>query len=890
MSVRNLDHLFQPRSIAVIGASDRERSIGALVMRNLLAAGFAGPVWPVNPRRAEVAGLPAFVDVASLPAVPDLAVLCTPAPTVPELIDALGAKGTRAAIVLTAGLNGQRVADGRTLQQAMLDAARPHLLRVLGPNCLGLLVPGAQLNASFAHTQARAGKLAFVSQSGALATAMLDWANSRGIGFSHFISLGDSADVDVGDVLDYLASDGQTSAVLMYLESVRAARKFMSAGRAAARNKPVVVVKAGRAPEGARAAASHTGALSSADAVIDAALRRAGMLRVDTLEDLFDAAETIAHARPLRGERLAIVTNGGGAGVLAADAVSLQGGTLATLSDATRQALDAQLPATWSHANPIDLIGDAPIERYTAALATLLAADEVDAVLFMHAPTAVVPSLQIAQACIPLMRTAAKPVLSCWLGAAVVQEAAQACEAAGVPTYATPERAVTAFVRRVQYQRNQVALLQTPQSSVLPFVPDHARARSVIDGALAEGRDLLNEIEAKALLDAYRIPIVPTRVARSIDEAVALAGDIGHPVVLKILSPQVSHKSDVGGVALALADDAAVRRAAQAMAERLQALRPDARLDGFTVQAMVRRPRAHELLIGVAHDAAFGPLLMFGQGGTAVEVLKDNATALPPLNNVLALDLVSRTRVAKLLAGYRDRAAADMAAITGTLLAVSQMVCDLPELVELDINPLLADDQGVIALDARVRLQRAQGSPGDRLAILPYPAELEQTLQLHGVSITLRPIRPEDEPRLVAFYAHATPADMRLRFFLMRREVPHSELARFSQIDYDRDMTFIALPPEGTELPMLGEVRACCDPDNQRAEFAIQIATDWQHQGLGHAMLTRMLEHLRRRGVREVWGECLVENQGMAALARDLGFTVSHGATGGLYALHRMLD
>ena len=890
MSVRNLDRLFQPRSIAVIGASDRERSIGALVMRNLLAAGFAGPVWPVNLRRSEVAGLPAFADVASLPAVPDLAVVCTPAPTVPELIDALGRKGTRAAIVLTAGLNGQRAADGRTLQQAMLDAARPHLLRVLGPNCLGLLVPEIHLNASFAHTQALAGRLAFVSQSGALATAMLDWANSRGIGFSHFISLGDSADVDVGDVLDYLASDGQTSAVLMYLESVRAARKFMSAGRAAARNKPVIVVKAGRAPEGARAAASHTGALSSSDAVIDAALRRAGMLRVDTLQDLFDAAETVAHARPLRGERLALVTNGGGAGVLAADALSLQGGTLAALSDATKAALDAQLPATWSHGNPIDLIGDAPIERYTAALATLLAADEVDAVLFMHAPTAVVPSLQIAQACIPLMQAASKPVLSCWLGAAVVQEAAQACEAAGVPTYATPERAVTAFVRRVQYQRNQMALLQTPQSSVLPFVPDHARARAVIDGALAQGRNVLNEVEAKALLDAYRIPIVPTRVARSIDEAAAMAGDIGYPVVLKILSPQVSHKSDVGGVALALADDGAVRRAAQAMANRLQMLRPDARLDGFTVQAMVRRPHAHELLIGVAQDAAFGPLLMFGQGGTAVEVLKDNATALPPLNNVLALDLVSRTRVAKLLAGYRDRAAADMAAITGTLLAVSQMVCELPELIELDINPLLADDQGVMALDARVRLQPATGAASDRLAILPYPAELEQTLQLNGVSITLRPIRPEDEPRLVAFYARATPADMRLRFFLTRREVPHSELARFSQIDYDREMTFIALLPEGAELPMLGEVRACCDPDNQRAEFAIQITTDWQHRGLGHAMLTRLLEHLHRRGVRQVWGECLTENVGMVALARELGFAVSPGLAPGLYALQRSLD
>ncbi|MBE7416993.1 MAG: bifunctional acetate--CoA ligase family protein/GNAT family N-acetyltransferase [Ideonella sp.] len=895
MSVRNLDRLFQPRSLAVIGASDRARSIGALVMANLLAARFDGPLWPVNIAHDTVAGQPAFHDVAALPGVPDLAVVCTPAPTVPGLIAALGARGTRAAIVLSAGLGVARAADGRSLQQAMLDAARPHLLRILGPNCLGLLVPGVKLNASFAHTQALPGRLAFVSQSGALATAMLDWANSRGIGFSHFISLGDSADVDIGDVIDYLAADGQTSAVLMYLESVRAARKFMSAARAASRNKPVVVVKAGRAPEGAKAAASHTGALAGADTVYDAAFRRAGMVRVDTLDDLFDAAETVAHVRPLHGERLAIVTNGGGAGVLAADALSLQSGRLAPLSDATCAALDAQLPATWSRGNPVDLIGDAPIERYTAALQILLAAPEVDAVLLMHAPTAVVPSLQIAQACVPLLRAAAKPVLTSWLGAAVVADAARACEAAGVPTYSSPERAVTAFVRRVVYRQNQQALLQAPRASVLPFEPDRARARAVIDGALARERSLLDEVEAKALLDAYRIPIVPTRVARDADEAASMAAAIGYPVVLKLLSPQVSHKSDVGGVALALADEAALRRAAAEIAERLRTLRPDAQLAGYTVQAMVRRPRAHELIAGVASDAVFGPVLMFGQGGTAVELLNDSATALPPLNDRLAHDLIARTRVARLLAGYRDRASADVEAVAAVLLAVSQMVCDLPELIELDINPLLADHDGVIALDARVKLAATSARATDRLAIVPYPSQLEGTLQLDNTQLLLRPIRPEDAPRLRAFYAHASPADMRLRFFLMRREVPHSELARFSQIDYDREMAFIALPagdaatPGDAETPMAGEVRASCDPDNQRAEFAIQIAGAWQRRGLGRALLLRLIEYLRERGTREVWGECLVENAGMAALARSVGFAVTAAAEPGVLELHLAL-
>ncbi|MFO1217258.1 MAG: bifunctional acetate--CoA ligase family protein/GNAT family N-acetyltransferase [Burkholderiaceae bacterium] len=886
MSVRNLEHLFQPKSIAVIGASDRERSLGNLVMGNLLRAEFAGPVWPVNPKHASVAGREAWPDVASLPAVPDLAVLCTPAPTVPGLIDALGRKGTRAAIVITAGL-AVAGPDGRSLQQAMLDAARPHLLRLLGPNCLGLLVPGVKLNASFAQAQALPGRLAFVSQSGALATALLDWANSRRIGFSHFVTLGDSADVDIGDVIDYLASDPGTSAVLMYLEAVRHARKFMSAARAAARNKPLIVVKAGRAPEGAKAAASHTGALAGADAVYDAAFRRAGMLRVDTLADLFDAAETVARARPLRGERLAIVTNGGGAGVLAADAMSRFGATFAALSEATLAALDAHLPANWSRGNPVDLIGDAPIERYTAALKILLDAPEVDAVLFMHAPTAVVPSAEIAQACVPIMREAAKPVLTSWLGAAVVEQAMQACAAAGIPVYGTPERAVEAFARRVQYGHNQAALRETPREIAPSTAPDRLRARQVIADALSQGRTLLDEVQAKALLEAYAIPVVPTRTVRNADEAAAAAAQIGYPVVLKILSPQISHKSDVGGVALGLADEAQLRGAATAIERRARTLRPDAQLLGFTVQAMVSRPRAHELIVGVATDAVFGPTILFGQGGTAVEVVKDSATALPPLNSVLARDLVSRTRVSRLLAGYRDRAAADLDAIDACLIQVSQMVSELPELDELDINPLLADERGVIALDARVKLRSsaAVGKASDRLAILPYPAWLEETVQLHERSVRLRPIRPEDEPLLRAFYASATPGDMRLRFFLSRREVPHSELARYSQIDYDREMTFVALDADNGAAVLLGEARAVCDPDNQRAEFAIQVASHCQRRGLGTVLMDKLLRHLRARGVREVWGECLAENHGMAALAKKSGFSVEPGPEGGIYAL-----
>jgi Acyl-CoA synthetase (NDP forming) len=874
VSIRHLEHLFRPASVAVVGASDRERSIGALVMRNLREGGFSGPVWPVNPRHATIAGQQAWPDVAALPEAPELAVVCTPAPTVPGIVAQLGARGTRAAVVLTAGLKAPAEGGG-TLEQAMLAAARPHLLRILGPNCVGLLVPGIGLNASFAQASARHGPLAFVSQSGALATAMLDWANARGIGFSHFISMGDSADVDFGDVLDYLGSDPGTRAILMYIESISAARKFMSAARAAARNKPVIVVKAGRAPEGAKAAASHTGALAASDAVIDAAIRRAGMLRVDTLEDLFDAAETLARARPLRGHRLGMVTNGGGAGVLAADALSLAHGTLATLEDTTRQRLDACLPPTWSHGNPVDIIGDAPAQRYVEALAVLRDAPEIDALLFMHAPTAVVPRSDVAQAVVPLLREFPRPVLSCWLGADRSDPARRACEAAGLPTYDTPERAVTAFMHLVNYQRNQEVLTQAPPAAAEHFRADREAALAIVEAVLADGREMLTEPEAKALLAAYGIPVVATKIARDPDAVVAAAAEVGYPVVVKILSREISHKSDVGGVALDLKDEHEVRLAVRTMQRRVRELRPDAHLDGFTVQQMVLRPRAHELIAGVASDPVFGPVLLFGRGGTAVEVIRDRAVALPPLNATLAADLVSRTQVSRLLAGYRDRLPVDHAALYRALVQMSQLVCDLPQVVELDINPLLADDQGVIALDARVRVQLAGGEAAARLAIRPYPTELESWIEVADTPLMLRPIRPEDEARLRDFYAEADPQDLRLRFFSSRREVPRSELARYSQIDYDREMTFVAIDGHGG---LVGEVRAACDPDNREAEFAIQVRRDWQGRGLGRLLLERMIGYLAQRGTGRLVGVCLRENDAMAALARCLGFTIEADA------------
>ena len=873
MSVRHLDSLFAPRSVAVIGVSERAGSLGAIVLRNLRAGGFAGPVWAVNKHRAQVDGVEVLAGVEALPEAPELAVICTPAASVPALVQALAARGTRAAIVLTAGLKQGAGEDGRSFEQAMLDAARPFVLRVLGPNCIGALVPGIGLNASFAPGNAAPGRLAFVTQSGALATAMLDWANAQGIGFSHFISLGDSADVDFGDVLDYLGSDSGTRAILMYAESVKHARKFMSAARAAARNKPVIVVKSGRAPEGARAAASHTGALAGSDAVFDAAVRRAGMVRVDTLEALFDAAQTLARLERWRGDRLAILTNGGGAGVLAADALALGKGQLAQLAPDTLAKLDAVLPANWSHANPIDIIGDAPVERYTQALDILLRAPEVDGVLFMHAPTAIVPAVQIASACATMLRDPGKPVLSCWLGGTVVEPARKVFAQAGLAGYTTPEHAVAGWLQLVQYHRHQEALLQLPDAQPQELGVDPSEARAVLAQALAEGREWLEEQEAKQVLQAYGIPTVRTVRVHDGEEAAAAARDIGFPVALKVLSPQIVHKSDVGGVALHLASAEEVRDAVVRMRQEVARRSPHAHVTGFTVQAMAHRPRAHELIVGIADDRVFGPVVLFGEGGTAVEVRKDRAVALPPLNPALVRDLVARTQVGPLLAGYRGRAGVHQPALEDAVLRVSQMACDLPALAELDINPLLADSDGVLALDARIRLRRPQAGEGSRLALRPYPSELQESIELGGHTLLVRPIRPEDGTRLAAFYAEATPADLRLRFFMTRREVPRSELARYCQIDYEREMTFVALDGDR----MAGEVRAVCDPDNREAEFALQVATAWQHRGLGRMLLDKLIAYLRARGTGEVVGMCLQENTAMAALARDAGFSTKPG-------------
>ncbi|QJE02743.1 GNAT family N-acetyltransferase [Massilia forsythiae] len=879
MSVRNLRQLFAPKSIALVGASERPGSVGATVLRNLLAGGFKGPLYPVNPKYETLAGLRAWPDVTDLPQAPELAVICTPPRTLPGIVRALGELGTRAAIVMSPGVAGARDGRGRSIKQAMLDAANPYLLRILGPDSAGLLAPGIGLNASTAAGGAAPGRIAFVSESGALMTGVLDWARTRGIGFSSFVALGDSADVDFGDALDYLASDPGTGAILLHVESLRYARKFMSAARAAARSKPTLMLKAGRSLEAAAGAACLAGVLATPDDVYDAAIRRAGMLRAYTTGQLFAAVETLARARPLYGERLAILGNGAGPVVLAADALLFGGGAAAQLGEDTVAKLRELVPE-WRGSGPLNLHGDAPPERYREVVEVLLREPDASAVLIVHAPNAVVDPAAVARALAPLARATSRNLLACWLGGNGVLEARTIASEAGMPSYRTPEEAVNGFLQIVHYRRNQHLLMEVPASSG-DGAPDRERARLLVRQALergrASGRYLLSDPDTKAILAAYGIPVVPTRAASTAEEAVDAARAIGFPVAVKILSPDVAQKSDVGGVTLDLDTPEAVFAATERMRRRLAELRPDARLDGFIVQAMARNPEAHELIAGAATDPVFGPVILFGHGGLAVEVAADHAVGLPPLNMVLARDLIGRTRVARRLAGYRNHPAADLDAVSAVLVQVSQLVAELPEIVELDINPLLADSRGAVVLDARMRIAMADRSAStlDRLAIRPYPAELEETVQWQGAPLLLRPIRPEDGPAHVALFNALTPDDVRYRMFVRVRELQPAQLARFTQIDYDREMAFIATRPDTHGVQeTLAVGRVVADPDNMSAEFAVTVRSDLKGKGLGIMLMHKLIDYCRARGTREIVGEALPQNAPVLGLVRKLGFTV----------------
>ena len=880
MSTYALDAVFRPKSVAVVGASTRERSVGRAVVRNLREAGFEGPVGLVNPKYRQIGGVPAVKRLADLPFKPELVVVSTPAVTVPGVIEEACRVGARAALVITAGL-GQ---GPGSLLEKVREIARPHGLRIVGPNCLGVMAPHARLNVSFAGRSPLAGDLALVSQSGAIASGLVEWGAQRSIGFSAVVSLGDALDVDFGDLLDWFAQDPKTRAILLYIESIRDARKFMSAARAAARAKPVVVVKSGRHAQGAQAAATHTGALAGSDAVYDAAFRRAGLLRVLALDELFAAAETLGHLRQAPGGRLAILTNGGGIGVLAVDRLVDLGGTLAALDEATVRRLDAVLPPTWSRSNPVDIIGDADAARYGVALETLLQDRDNDAVLVMHVPTALSSSEEAAAAVASVLERrprpgAGKPVLGVWLGGK--PEALASLDAAGVPTYATESDAVRGFTYLVRHQQAQRALMETPPSLPEDFAVDTAAAQAVVAGALAQGRRWLDPIEVTRLLQAYGIPVNPAVCAADPDAAVAAAEPLlaqGQPVALKILSQDIVHQSDVGGVRLYLASAASVREAAVGILERARAARPDARIDGVMVQPMITRPKARELICGLADDPTFGPVVVFGRGGTAVEVIDDKALALPPLDLRLAHDLISRTRVSRILKAYRDVPAADERAVALVLVKLAQLAADIPQVRELDINPLLADKDGVIAVDARVAIAPwdgplQKGPWHSRFVVRPYPKEWEREEELpHGRRMFVRPVRPEDEALFLDFFGKVTDEDLRLRFFSAVRHFSHEFIARLTQLDYARSIALVALDPgDGS---MLGAVRLLADANYESGEYGILVRSDLKGYGIGWRLMQIMIEYAGSIGLKRVEGQVLRENTTMLAMCRNLGFRV----------------
>ena len=871
-----LSALFQPASVAIIGASNEAGSVGAVLAENM-AAGYRGSLYAVNPKHRSVHGLDCYPAVGKIPQRIDLAVIATPAHTVPGVIEECGEAGVRAAVVITAGFS-ETGPQGARLERALLENARRYRLRVIGPNCLGLMRPETGLNATFARGGALVGSIGLISQSGAVCTAMLDWAHSHGVGFSSVVSLGGSTDVDFGEIIDFLVNDPKTEHILLYIEGVRDARRFVSALRAAARVKPVILMKVGRHPAGSRAAMSHTGAIVGADDVFDAVVRRAGAVRVSTIGQIFAAAQAFASHLWPRGDRLAVITNGGGPGVMAADRAADLGIPLAELSPRTIESLKSALPANWSHSNPLDLIGDADAARYAAATAACLADDGVDGVLVMLTPQAMTDPASAARAVIEAARGSQKPMLSCWMGEEQVIPARRLLAEAHIPVFRNPEGAVELFAHVASFYRNQRTLLRTPGPLSLQARPDLEGARAIVESALAEHREVLNEMESKALLAAFRIPIAKTMVAHSPMEAMLLAQELGYPVAMKVDSPEITHKTDAGGVRLNLGNAQSVRAAYQEIVEAVGRHRPGAHIHGVAVEPMIVRPNGRELMIGVIRDPVFGPAITFGTGGTAVEVHRDRAVALPPLDTFLVADLIRSTRVSKLLGAFRHLPPVDLATLENVLLRVSEMVCELPWLVELDINPLIVDEHGAIAADARVVVgRRAPGRiPYSHMAIHPYPSKYVRTWQLpDGQVVTLRPIRPEDAAIEQEFVKSLSDESRYFRFMNTLRELTPMMLVRFTQIDYEREMAFIAVIEEGGREFEIGVARYITNPDGDTCEFALVVTDHWQRHGLGRRLMELLIEVARSRGLSAMVGHVLANNKSMLELCSDLGFVIA---------------
>jgi len=880
-----MDRLFLPKTIAVFGASEKPDSVGYQVFANLRQGGFQGSVYPINPRYESLQGLPCFPSIEALGKAVDLAVVVTPAKTVAEILRSCGEQGVGSAIVLSAGF-AEIGEEGERRQAEVVDVVRRFGIRMIGPNCLGLMRPSIGMNATFSQGIAAQGSIALISQSGAICTSVLDWAKSRGIGFSAMVSLGVAADIGFGEALEYLAMEKETQSILLYVEGIREARRFLSSLRVAARLKPVIVLKAGRHAEGARAAKSHTGALVGADDVFDAALERAGAVRVRSIGQLFSAAQILASGYRVEGRRLAIVSNAGGPGVMATDRAIDVGVELPTFAEATLRGLDAALPPQWSHGNPVDILGDATPQRYRDAVSLCLADPQVDGVLAMLTPQAMTSPTQAALAVLEAAATSSKPLLACWMGAEQIEEGRRLFEQKAIPTFSTPEDAVEAFSYLAEYHRNQIQLLETPAPLLPSEIPDVEGARLIIEGALAEGRSLLHLTEAKAVLRAFHIPVVMGIEARTASEALVAAETLGFPVAMKIMSPDIVHKSDVGGVVLGIAEASAIRSAFHKITSHVQKRLPQAKITGVLVEAMAHPAHKREVMVGAIRDAAFGPIVSFGLGGTAVEIFRDRAVALPPLSSFLIRQMIKKTKAARLLQAFRDLPPIQMDALEAVLLRLSAMVCELPHLQEIEINPLFVNEEGALAVDIRILVENPPLStrPYDHMAIHPYPSYLASSWQSpDGRDVSLRPIRPEDAALLHASVESLSLSSLPSLLLPSESEVSSNELfLRMTQTDYDREMVFLAVTSEDCALSRscIGVARYAVLPDAQTASFAVLVAEDWQKQGLGARLLQALLDAARYKQLRFLQAEIPADSKKLLPIARQLGFVVSPPLSG----------
>lgn len=877
MGIEGLDKIFNPKRIAVIGASNRERSVGFKLFRNLIGAGFGGFIYPVNPFSPSIQGVMAYPSIKKIPWQIDLAIIATPAHVVPQVVEECGENGVVGIIIVSSGF-GEIGPQGKILENEILKLKRRYGLRIIGPNCLGVMRPSIRLNATFANRMAKPGHIAFISQSGALCASVLDWASYANVGFSAVVSLGGTIDVDLADLIDYFGTDPETRSIILFIEFIKNPRKFMSASRRFAGTKPIIVIKAGKTKEGMKAAATHTGAIAGEDSLYDALFSRAGIIRVENISDLFSCSEILAMQPLPRGPNLAIITNAGGPAVMATDALISRRGRLAKLSHETLRVLDEILPHYWSKSNPIDIGDDATVERFKKVLNVCLRDPNINGFLIIYTPIGAADPKETAKIVVEAFREADKPVLTSWLGEEEVREAREIFRENRIPTYLTPEQAVAAFMYMYQYARNLELLYETPESLPITQPADRTHLQKILERAANEGRSILTDVESKEFLRAYGIPVTQTYVAESGEEAAKIASKIGFPVVMKILSPDATDKANVNGIILEVYSEEQIKNCLRNLLERVQEKKPKAKIEGIIIQPIAQK--GYELIIGSRRDPQFGSFVIFGSGGVGAEVFKDFSVGFPPLNQTLARRMIEHTRIYGLLSrGFKGIPPANIKLIEEILVKFSQIIVDFPQIIEFDVNPLLATDGKVLALNARIvidlkGMQRGF-QPYEHLIIKPYPRKyVAKCTMRDGCEVLLRPIKPEDEPLVIELFKTFSAETMRLRFFQILKKINHHIVARYCNIDYDREIGIVAELSDESNRRLIGLATLIVQPDGKSGEISVVVGDPWQNKGVGTLLIDHLIKIGRDMGLKRLFGEFLAENTKIAHICRKKGFEI----------------